>query len=123
MLRALPLIFLTFILSSCGPPLVWGGDDATKGRLLRIVPIGSTTGELDVAAKTHEWRVLFKDDRTFAKGVPHYVGNGCEHQGGVRRTFIVAEYGLLTTSVEAVWLFDQNGKLGSVCVRRTTDAL
>jgi hypothetical protein len=41
----------------------------------------------------------------------------------VSRNFIVAEYGLLVTSVEALWMFDDAGKLADLCIRRTTDAL
>ncbi len=121
-MRALTLL-LFVSLSGCGPPLVWGGDDATKGRLLKLVPPGSTVSELEVEAKDHRWRVSSRDNRHFQKGRPHYFGNGCRFQGGVSRKLIVAEYGLFTTSVEALWMFDQAGKLADLCIRRTTDAL
>ena len=115
-------MFLSASLAGCGPPLVWGGDEATKGRLIDLVPIGSTVNFLEAEAKIRNWRVSNRDDRTFKKGLPHYFGDGCEHRGGVSRTVIVAEYGLLTTSVETEWLFDKAGKLGELCIRRTTDA-
>ena len=122
MSRILALSVLALSLCSCGPPLVWGGDEATKGRLLEIIPVGSTIGDLEGEAENRGWRISNRDDRSFAKGEPHYLAEGCEHQGGVSRKIIVAEYGLHTTSVETSWLFDANGRLGSVCIRRTTDA-
>ncbi|QZH75609.1 MAG: hypothetical protein JY451_03075 [Erythrobacter sp.] len=123
MSRNLAVAVLALSLSSCGPPLVWGGDEATKGRLLEIVPLGSTVGDLEAEAENRDWLISNRDDRSFLKGEPHHLSEGCEHQGGVSRKIIVAEYGLLTTSVETSWLFDANGKLGSLCIRRTTDAL
>ena len=122
MLRQIIAICLLLPLMSCGPPLVWGGDEATKSRLLKIVPLGSTVSELDAEAEEREWRILFRDDRSFPTGTPHYLSEGCQHQGGVSRDIIVAEYGLLTTSVETSWLFNRSGKLASLCIRRTTDA-
>lgn len=110
-------------LAGCGPPLVWGGNDATRERLLEIVPIGSSAKKLDEAAKANGWRLKVHDNRTFAKGKPHYFGNGCQTAGGITRDSVVAEYGVLTTSVQAVWLFDEKEHLRRVCVRRTTDAL
>jgi hypothetical protein len=102
--------------------LVWGGDEATKGRLLEIVPPGSTVADLEAETEAREWRMSSRDDRSFPKGEPHYLAESCEHQGGVSRIIIVAEYGLLTTSVETSWLFDAKGKLRSLCISRTTDA-
>ena len=122
MSRSLTFVVLVLSLCGCGPPLVWGSDEATKGRLLEIVPIGSTVGDLEAEVDAREWRISNRDDRQFPKGEPHYLADGCEHQGGVSRRIIVAEYGLLTTSVETSWLFDANGKLASLCIRRTTDA-
>jgi len=122
MSRWLTSFALALALAGCGPPLVWGGDEATKARLLEIVPIGSTVRQLEREAETRGWRISYRDDRSFPKGAPHYFEGGCVHQGGVSRYVIVAEYGILTTSVESVWLFDKEGKLGTVCVRRTTDA-
>ncbi len=122
MRRLFIVMFLPASLAGCGPPLVWGGDEATKGRLIDLVPIGSTVNFLEAESKTRNWRVSNRDDRTFKKGLPHYFGDGCEYQGGVSRKIIVTEYGLLTTSVETVWLFDKAGKLGELCIRRTTDA-
>ena len=122
MLRATSAICLALTLTSCGPPLVWGGNEATKERLLKIVPLGSQVSELEAEAEARQWR-LRSDDRVFPKGEPHYLAEGCEHQGGVRRGVIIAEYGLLTTSVETSWLFDEEGKLASLCIRRTTDSL
>lgn len=122
MSRALIVIVASLSLASCGPPLVWGGDEATHDRLLEIVPVGSTIDALEAEAKARGWRISNRDDRSFAKGLPHYWGEGCEHQGGVSRTVIVAEYGLFTTSVETEWLFDARKHLGSLCIRRTTDA-
>lgn len=124
MARALALLVLVLALSSCGPPLVWGGDGPTRDRLLKLVPLGSTVGELEAEAEDHRWRNLFRDDRTFGKGEPHYFGNGCRFQGGVSMNFIVAEYGpVFTTSVESLWMFDEAGKLAELCIRSTTDAL
>ena len=124
MSRALALLVLMFSLNSCGPPLVWGGDNQTRERLLGIVPIGSTVGNLEAEAVARGWPIFFADDRIFKKGELHYFGNGCRYQGGVSRNFIVAEYGpVITTSVEGLWMFDEAGKLGEVCIRRTTDAL
>ena len=122
MSRNLAVAVLALTLSSCGPPLVWGDDEATQGRLLEIVPLGSTVGDLEAEAETRGWRISNRDDRSFPRGEPHYLAEGCEHQGGVSRKIIVAEYGLLTTSVETSWLFDANGRLGSLYIRRTTDA-
>ncbi|MDL2351964.1 MAG: hypothetical protein QFC78_03870 [Pseudomonadota bacterium] len=123
MRRLLPLAVSVFLLSSCGPPLVWGGDGATKTRLLHIVPFGSTIADLETKAKAREWQMFYRDDRSFPKGESAYFSDGCEFQGGVSRTIIVAEYGVFTTSVETLWLFDGNGKLGNLCIRRTTDTL
>ena len=122
MRRILVVLILTVSLSCCGPPLVWGGDEATKDRLLDLIPIGSSVELLEAEARKRNWRVSNRDDRTFDKGVPHYFGDGCEHQGGVSRKVIVAEYGLLATSVETAWLFDKAEELGELCIRRTTDA-
>lgn len=122
MLRSLFAICLALTLTSCGPPLVWGGDEATKERLLKIVPLGTEVSKLEAEAETRRWR-LRRDDRIFPKGESHYLAEGCEHQGGVRRGVVIAEYGLVTTSVETSWLFDEKGKLASLCIRRTTDAL
>ncbi len=117
------LVFL-LLLNSCGPPLVWGGDAKTKERLLEVLPLGSSVDQLETEANARSWRLLFADDRVFEAGTEHYFGNGCRFQGGVSRDFIVAEYGpVFTTSVESVWMFDEDGKLGDVCVRSTTDAL
>ncbi len=121
-MKALAPIFIAMTLSSCAPPLVWGGDEATKARLLEIVPVGSTIAELEGEADSRDWRISNRDDRSFPKGQSHYFAKGCEFQGGENRTIIVAEYGLLTTSVETVWLFDESEKLGSLCIRRTTDS-
>lgn len=114
-------ILLTFFLSGCGPPLVWGGNDATKDRLLKIVPIGATVRDLETEVAARDWRISSRDDRRFTKGESHYFGDGCQFQGGVSRRVVVAEYGLLTTTVETVWLFDERDKLGGLCIRRTTD--
>ena len=122
MSRTSLIAVLTLLLSGCGPPLVWGSDEATRNRLLGIVPFGSTIANLEAEAEERNWRVSARDDRPFAKGKAHYFGDGCEYQGGVSRYIIVAEYGLLTTSVETVWLFDGDGKMRGLCVRRTTDA-
>ena len=122
MQRLCILSVLVFSIGACGPPLVWGGDDATKARLLAIVPLGTTVAGVEAEAKSRNWRISNRDNRRFPLGEPHYFGRGCSHQGGVSRTIIVAEYGLLTTSVETVWLFDEGGKLGYLCVDRTTDA-
>ncbi len=122
MLRSLLVLPLAFSLFGCGPPLVWGGEKATKDRLLGIVPEGSTVSVLEAEAMSRRWRVSNRDDRTFEKGLAHYFGGGCKYQGGVTRTVIVAEYGVLTTTVETVWLFDASGELSALCVRRTTDA-
>ncbi|MBD3747045.1 MAG: hypothetical protein IE932_12630 [Sphingopyxis terrae] len=110
-------------LAGCAPPLVWGGNDATRERLLKIVPIGSSAKKLEEAAKANGWKLTSHDNRKFTKGEPHYFGGGCQTEGGIRRHSVVAEYGLFTTSVEAVWLFDEGAKLRRVCLRRTTDAL
>src|SRR4029450_13447448 len=118
MARALTLLLL-LSLSGCSPPLVWGGDNATKERLLKLVPRGSTASELESKAKDDGWRDFLRDDRHFKKGTPHYFGNGWRFQGGVSRDFIIAEYGFLfKTSVEAVWMFDEAGKLADLCIRR-----
>lgn len=122
MSRALTVIVASLSIASCGPPLVWGGDEATRDRLLEIVPVGSTIVDLEAKAKARGWRISNRDDRSFPKGLPHYWGKGCEHQGGVSRTVIVVEYGLFSTSVETEWLFDTRKRLGSLCIRRTTDA-
>ena len=122
MIRLISIVCLTLALASCGPPLVWGGDEATKDRLLAIVPLGSSVDALEKEASEQGWRMFYRDDRDFARGVAHYFGSGCEHQGGVSRRIIVAEYGILTTSVETVWLFDENAQLRELCIRRTTDA-
>lgn len=116
------LLVASIALSSCSPPLVWGGDEATKERLLAIVPIGSSVDALEHEASSRDWRISSRDDRSFAKGQSQYFGDGCQYQGGVSRYIIVAEYGVLTTSVETVWLFDEHRKLGDLCIRRTTDA-
>jgi hypothetical protein len=121
--RALISILILFSLASCGPPLVWGGDEATKDRLLEIIPLGTTVDALEAEAKARDWRMFIGDDRSFPKGERHYFGGGCEYQGGVSRNYTVAEYGLFTTSVEALWLFDEHDRLGALCVRSTTDAL
>ena len=121
--RVLALLSLILALSGCGPPLVWGGDDETRERLLRLVPLDSTVDELETEARERRWRNFFRDDRRFEKGLPHYFGNGCRFQGGVSRNFIVAEYGLFTTTVESLWMFDEAGKLAELCIRRTTDGL
>ena len=121
--RLLFLSVLTVLLSGCGPPLVWGGDDATKSRLLQIVPVGSTIADLETKAKARDWQISYPDDRSFAKGTTAYFSDGCEYQGGVSRNVIIAEYGLLTTSVESLWLYDEDGKLRDLCLRRTTDGL
>lgn len=109
------------MLASCGPPLVWGGDEATKGRLLKILPIGSTVNALEAEAKSRHWRVSSRDDRSFKRGLTHYFGGECRYQGGMSEYVVVAEYGLLTTTVETVWLFNEAGNLAEVCVRRSTD--
>jgi hypothetical protein len=101
--------------------LVWGGDEATKDRLLKIVPIGSTVNVLEAEAKSRRWRVWSRDDRSFRRGLTHYFGGACRHQGGVSEYVVVAEFGLLTTTVETVWLFNEVGRLAEVCVRRSTD--
>jgi hypothetical protein len=85
--------------------------------------LGSTVSEFEAEAKDRRWRVFHRDDRHFKKGLPHYFGNGCRFQGGVSRDFIVAEYGFFRTDVEALWMFDEAGKLADLCIRRTTDAL
>lgn len=103
-------ILFTFLLSGCGPSLVWGGDEATKDRLLKIVPIGSTVRDLETKAAARDWRISSRDDRQFPKGEAHYFGDGCQFQGGASRYVIVAEYGLLPTTVETVWLFDEQAK-------------
>ena len=123
MQRLLLLSVLPVLLSGCGPPLVWGGDAATKNRLLQIVPVGSTIVDLEAKAKARNWQISYRDDRSFAKGTTAYLSDGCEYQGGVSRYVIIAKYGLLTTSVESLWLFDENGKLRGLCLRRTTDGL
>lgn len=125
MLRALIVILVLVLagLAGCGPPLVWGGNAATKEKLLQIVPIGSSAKRLEVAAKANDWDMKTHDNRTFPKGEPHYFGDGCQSEGGIRRNAVVAEYGVFTTSVEVVWLFDEKENLRRVCVRRTTDAL
>lgn len=123
MLRILVGILVLAGLAGCGPPLVWGGNAATKERLLKIVPIGSSVKKLEVAAKANGWEMKMHDNRTFAKGEPHYFGDGCQTEGGIKRDSVVAQYGVFTTSVEAVWLFDEKENLRRVCLRRTTDAL
>src|SRR3546814_2618243 len=60
-------ILFTFLLSGCGPSLVWGGDEATKDRLLKIVPIGSTVRDLETKAAARDWRISSRDDRQFPK--------------------------------------------------------
>ena len=122
MLRRPVLLTLAFSLSACGPPLVWGGDEATRNKLLKVVPIGSTAGKLEAEARSRGWRVSSRDDRLFRRGLEHYFGNGCRYQGGVSEYVVIAEYGLLTTTVETVWLFNEAGKLGGLCVRRSTNA-
>src|SRR3546814_1219876 len=69
-------ILLTFFLSGCGPPLVWGGNDATKDRLLKIVPIGATVRDLETEVAARDWRISSRDDRRFTKGESHYFGDG-----------------------------------------------
>jgi hypothetical protein len=123
MRRRIVLLASALSLSGCGPPLVWGGDQATRDRLLKIVPVGSAIGTLEAEAKSRGWRISSRDDRAFPKGEEHYFGNGCQHQGGMSENIVVAEYGLLTTTVESVWMFDRAGRLGDICVRRSTDAL
>ena len=122
MFRTLLILSFAVSLFGCGPPMVWGGDEATKERLLDLVPKGSSVSVLETEAKRRNWRISNRDDRTFEKGLPHYFGGGCEYHGGVSRKVIVAEYGILPTTVETVWLFDAAGKLGALCIRRTTDA-
>jgi len=123
MFRSFLPICLVLTLAGCGPPLVWGSDEATKERLLKIVPTGSTVSFLEIEAESRGWRVSYRDDREFEHGLPHYFGDSCEHQGGVSRYVVVAEYGILTTAVETVWLFNEDAELGMMCIRRTTDAL
>jgi len=124
MSRFLSLLVPLFLLSSCKPPLVWGGDEHTKERLLEILPLGSTIADVEAEARSRGWRIFWADDRIFPKGTEHYFGNGCHYQGGVSRDFIIADYGRpFRTSVESLWMFDEVGKLGELCVRSTTDAL
>ena len=124
MRRSFILISLLLFLSACGPTLVWNGDEATRGRLLEIVPLGSSLAALQSEAQIQGWPMENHDNRAFEKGTPHYFGGRGEHQGGVRRYKVVAEYGIIfTTSVETVWLFDEHGELGELCIRRTTDAI
>lgn len=122
MLRNLAFFVLLPFLASCGPPLVWGGDEATKERLLAIVPVGSSVQRLQSEATAREWRVSFHDERTFKDGLVHDFGDGCAFKGGISTNIIVAEYGVLTTSVETKWMFNAAGKLADLCIRRTTDA-
>lgn len=84
---------------------------------------GSTVEKLEAEAASRGWNIRSRDERSFELGSPHYFGVSCVYQGGVSRYIIVAEYGILTTSVETVWLFDKYGRLGDLCIRRTTDAL
>jgi hypothetical protein len=102
--------------------LVWGSDEAIKSRLLKIVPVGSTVNALDAEVRVHGWRVSSRDGRPFKRGGAHYFGGECRHQGGESEKVIVAEYGLMTTTVETVWLFNQAGRLNEVCIRKSTDA-
>jgi hypothetical protein len=60
-------IGLFALLSSCDPPLVWSGDAAAKASLLKILPTGSTTGDLRHAVAARRWRALNHDDRQFPK--------------------------------------------------------
>ena len=124
MWRSLSLLALPLVLYSCSPPLVWGGDARTKDRLLKVLPLGSNVDQLKKEASARRWQLSFADNRVFEVGKEHYFGNGCQFKGGVSRNFVVAEYGpIFITSVESVWMFDEDGKLGDVCVRSTTDAL
>lgn len=123
MRRRIVLLAFALSLSGCGQPLLWRNDKATRDRLLKIVPVGSAISTLEAEAKSRGWRISSRDDRTLPKGEEHYFGNRCRHQGGMSENIVVAEHGLLTTTVESVWIFDRAGRLGDVCVRRSTDAL
>jgi len=110
------------LVQEVSPPQGNVPDEATRNRLLKIVPIGSTVIALEAEARAHGWRVSSRDDRPFKRGLAHYFGGECRHQGGVNEKVIVAEYGMLTTTVETVWLFNQAGRLAEVCLRTSTDA-
>ena len=113
-------------LGSCSPPLVWGDDDKVEGRLLSIVPLGSSPATLDSEAERRGWDNR-ADNRVFEAGSETYFHDTrlvCREKGGVKRVIVVARYGIpFTTTVETMWLFDPQGRLSDICIRRTTDAL
>src|SRR3546814_2188745 len=82
-----PDVFLIGLRSTVG----LGGNDATKDRLLKIVPIGATVRDLETEVAARDWRISSRDDRRFTKGESHYFGDGCQFQGGVSRRVVVAE--------------------------------
>src|SRR4028118_353321 len=113
-------------LGSCSPPVVWGDDEQLEERLLSIVPLGSSPATLDSEAERRGWNNRV-DNRVFEAGCKTYFDDTrllCRERGGIKRVIAVARYGIpFTTTVETMWLFDPQGGLSDICIRRTTDAL
>lgn len=126
MIQRLAILASLLAVGSCAPPLVWGDEDEVEARLLSIVPLGSAPATLDNEAERRGWDNR-PDDRVFEAGSKTYFDDTrrvCRSKGGVKRVIIVARYGFpFTTVVDTMWLFDPQGVLRDVCIRRTTDAL
>ena len=122
MIRARTLLLAAALLSSCTPPVAWGGDEAIKTRLLAAFPIGTSIDQVEAEAARRKWRQIGRGENRPPKGAPHYFDD-CQFQGGPSRLFIVAEYGILPTTIESLFLFDARRRLAGLCIRRTTDAL
>lgn len=113
--------------ASCAPTYVWGGPARIRQQLLEMVPPGSSRGMLNAMAARRGWRFGPGIVRIWPAGTKLYFekrnGPKCRSFGGPAVSLIVAHYSApLQTYVETLWLFDADGRLADVCVRKDVDA-
>lgn len=95
--------------------------------MVRMVPLGSPPALLIEAEKQRGWRIDRRNTYRTPTGSKTYMHDtylDCRSRGGLVVPVLIEEYRVIfVTTVESMWLFDQQNRLSDVCVRKTVDAL
>ena len=126
-MRGTAITALAISIVGCAPSYVWGDAQRVEERLLRMVPLGSQPVRLTTIAKQRGWEIDRRNIYRSQAGSKTYMDDThliCRGKGGLVVPVIIDRYSApFTTTVESMWLFDPNGQLRDVCVRKTVDAL
>ena len=125
MLLRAALAFATVTLAGCSLELRQS-EKEIQNLLVEQAPLRTSRADFEEIAADKGWKLDRKNVHIVASGKPTYFRSNseCFGAGGVVVRAYLGEYStIFSTSVEALWVFDQGGRLVETCVRKTTEGI